>query len=68
MSGLEAKLIGVVEANAADELHELLLGLSGLPVDAVSVHELVLRPSLADRADLTLQHSVASTSGGQEDR
>eukprot|EP00887_Chlorella_sp_A99_P005478 scaffold1.g5478.t1 len=67
MGGLEAKMIGVVEEGAVEELEALLVGVSGLPADAVSVHELVLRPRLADRADLTLQHSIAGSSGRHED-
>lgn len=60
-------MIGVVEEGAVEELEALLVGVSGLPADAVSVHELVLRPRLADRADLTLQHSIAGSSGRHED-
>lgn len=58
MSALEAKLVGTLPAEGEEELQELLLGISGLPAEDLMLHELVMRPPLADRADLTLQHSM----------
>lgn len=59
MGSLEAKLIGALPVERQEELQELLSGVSGLPAEDIELHELVLRPPLADRADLTLQHSTA---------
>ena len=54
-----AKLVGSLPAENEEELQELLMGISGLPAEDLMLHELVMRPPLADRADLTLQHSMA---------
>jgi hypothetical protein len=81
MAALECRAVGTVAEAQAEELIELLVGLSGVQPTALEQHEVVLRAPAAAGAggsggsvpagwkpDLRLQHDLAaaSTSGGRE--
>jgi hypothetical protein len=81
MAALECRAVGTVAEAQAEELIELLVGLSGVQPTALEQHEVVLRAPAAAGAggsggsvpagwkpDLRLQHDLiaASTSGRKE--
>ena len=78
MAALECRAVGTVAEAQAEDLRELLIGLSGMQPTALDEHEVVLRAPAAGgssgggsvpagwKPDLRLQHDLpttASTSG-----